>query len=289
MKDVLTRFLFENAAIRGELVHLDATWRQVLQHQDYPAPLRRAMGELMAAAALLAATLKLKGSLILQILGTGPVSLLVVECTGDLALRATAKWQGELPQGGLRELAGDGRCVITLDPKNGQQSYQGIVPLEGDSVQEILQSYMTRSEQLDTRLFLACDDGHATGLLLQKLPGEQGHDDDAWQRLGMLAETVKPAELLRLDALTLLHRLFHEENVRLFENQPLHFFCTCSRDSVANMLRLLGKPEIDGVIAERGEVEVHCDFCNHRYGFDAVDIEQVFAGAIQTPPNATRH
>jgi len=289
MNDALTRFLFENAAIRGELVRLDATWQQVQQHQDYPAPLRRAMGELMAAAALLAATLKLKGSLILQILGTGPVSLLVVECTGDLAMRATAKWQGELPQGGLRELAGDGRCVITLDPKNGQQTYQGIVPLEGDSVAEILQSYMTRSEQLDTRLFLACDNAHATGLLLQKLPREQGHDDDAWQRLGMLADTVKPAELLQLDALTLLHRLFHEENVRLFENQPVHFFCTCSRDSVANMLRLLGRQEVDGVIAERGEVEVHCDFCNRRYGFDAIDIEQVFDGAIQSPPNATRH
>ncbi|MBU3736757.1 MAG: Hsp33 family molecular chaperone HslO [Methylobacterium sp.] len=289
MNDTLTRFLFENAAIRGEIVHLDATWQQVQQHQDYPAPLRRAMGELMAAAALLAATLKLKGSLILQILGTGPVSLLVVECTGDLAMRATAKWQGELPQGGLRELAGDGRCVITLDPKNGQQTYQGIVPLEGDSVAEILQSYMTRSEQLDTRLFLACDSRYATGLLLQKLPREQGRDDDAWQRLGMLAETVKPEELLRLDAVTLLHRLFHEENVRLFENQPVHFFCTCSRDSVANMLRLLGKPEVDDVIAERGEVEVHCDFCNRRYGFDAVDIEQVFAGAIQSPSNATRH
>lgn len=289
MKDTLTRFLFEHAAIRGEIVHLDTTWQTVLQQHDYPPPLAQAVGELMAAAALLAATLKLKGSLVLQIQGKGPVSLLVVECTGDLTMRATAKWQGELPESGLPALIGDGRFVITLDPKNGQQTYQGIVPLEGDSIAEILQNYMTRSEQLETRLFLASDTQQSAGLLLQKLPQQAGHDDDAWSRLGMLAETVKADELLALDAGTLLRRLFHEEDVRLFEAQPVRFFCTCSRDSVANMLRLLGKAEVDGVIAERGEVEVHCDFCNQRYGFDAIDIEQVFASAIHTPASPTKH
>ena len=289
MKDALTRFLFEHAAIRGEVIHLDATWQQVLQHHDYPAALRQAMGELMAAAALLAATLKLKGSLILQIQGQGPVSLLVVECTGDMQMRATAKWQGELPAGGLRELVGDGRFVITLDPKTGQQTYQGIVPLEGQSVADILQNYMTRSEQLETRLFLASDAQQATGLLLQKLPDQPQQDHDAWQRAGLLADTVKPAELLTLPAETLLHRLFHEEDLRLFEAQPVSFFCTCSRDSVANMLRMLGKAEVDSVVAERGDVEVHCDFCNCRYHFDAVDVEQVFAAQIQTPGSPTRH
>ncbi|HEX7455644.1 MAG TPA: Hsp33 family molecular chaperone HslO, partial [Gallionella sp.] len=155
--DSLHRFLFENAPIRGERVHLDASWRSVLEHHDYPPLLRQMMGELTAAAVLLAATLKLDGSLVLQIQGSGAIKLLVVECSGDLKLRATAKWEGAL-HGSLPDLVGDGRFVITLVQKNGKQAYQGIVALEGESVAEILQNYMTRSEQLDTRLWLAADE-----------------------------------------------------------------------------------------------------------------------------------
>jgi molecular chaperone Hsp33 len=289
MNDSLTRFLFEHAAARGETVHLDATWQSVQEHHDYPAPLRQAMGELMAAAALLAATLKLKGSLILQIQGKGPVSLLVVECTGDLTMRATAKWAGEIPDGGLPGLVGDGRFVITLDPKEGKQAYQGIVPLEGTSIAEILQNYMTRSEQLDTRLYLAADDRQASGMLLQKLPDQAGQDADAWTRINHLADTVTSRELLDLSAEAILHRLFHEENLRLFEPQGVSFQCTCSRESVANMLRMLGRAEIDSVIEEQGSVEVQCEFCNQRYSFDRVDTEQVFATEIIASGGNTRH
>ena len=188
--DTLHRFLFEHAPIRGEIVHLDA-WQTVLERHEYPPVLRDLMGELCAAAVLLAATLKLKGSLVLQIHGKGAVKLLVVECTGDMELRATAKWAGELAQGGLAELIGDGRFVITLDPKDGKQAYQGIVALEGDSVAEILQNYMTRSEQLETRLWLAADGQHAAGMLLQKLPDKAGQDEDAWERASLLAANAQ--------------------------------------------------------------------------------------------------
>lgn len=287
--DTLQRFLFEHAAIRGEIVHLDATWQAGQEHHDYPEVLRQAMGELMAAAALLAATLKLQGALILQIQGKGPVSLLVVECTGDMTMRATAKWTGELAQGGLAELIGDGRFVITLDPKNGKRTYQGIVPLEGGSVAEILQNYMTRSEQLETRLFLAADSRRAAGMLLQKLPEKAGQDEDAWPRASHLAATIKNEELLNLAAREILHRLFHEEDIRLFNPQPISFHCSCSREGVANMLRMLGRAEIDSVVAEQGSVEVHCEFCNRRYGFDPVDVEQVFTSATSPPGSDTRH
>lgn len=287
--DTLTRFLFENAAIRGEIVHLDATWQTVLKNHDYPPLLQQAMGELMAAAALLAATLKLQGALILQIQGQGPVSLLVVECTGDMTMRATAKWQGELPEGGLPELIGNGHFVITLDPKNGKQTYQGIVPLEGHSIAEILQNYMTRSEQLDTRLVLAADEHQAAGMLLQKLPEQDAQDSDAWTRTGHLAATLKSDELLELPAKEIIHRLYHDEDIRLFDPQPVSFHCTCSRAGVANMLRMVGREEIDSVIADQGTVEVNCDFCNQRYTFDQVDVEQTFANEIAAPASQTRH
>jgi molecular chaperone Hsp33 len=286
--DTLQRFLFEQLPIRGEIVRLNATWQAVQEHHAYPEVLRQAMGELLAAAALLAATLKLQGSLILQIQGSGPVSLLVVECSGELTMRATAKWHDTLPAGGLRELVGDGRFVITLDPKDGKQTYQGIVPLEGGSVAEILQNYMTRSEQLATRLTLAADGQQAAGLLLQKLPEQAAHDIDAWNRVGQLASTLTTEELLHLPKRDILHRLFHEDDLRLFEAQPVSFHCSCSKANVANMLRMLGQEEVRSILAERGAIEVHCDFCNRRYDFDAVDAEQLFA-AGSAPGSARRH
>ncbi|HET7831460.1 MAG TPA: Hsp33 family molecular chaperone HslO [Gallionella sp.] len=286
--DSLHRFLFENAPIRGERVHLDASWRSVLEHHDYPPLLRQMMGELIAAAVLLAATLKLDGSLVLQIQGRGAIKLLVVECDGDLQLRATAKWEGPL-HGSLSELVGDGRFVITLDPKDGKQAYQGIVALEGESVAEILQNYMTRSEQLETRLWLAADEHAAAGMLLQKLPEQSESDADAWSRVTQLADTLHGDELMQLPTQELLHRLYHEEDVRLFEAQPVSFHCTCSRDNVAQMLRMLGADEVESILDERETVEVHCEFCNHRYEFDRVDAAQLFAGTVSVAASETLH
>lgn len=287
--DTLQKFLFEHAPVRGEIVHLDQTWQSVIERHEYPAVLRDLMGELAAAAVLLAATLKLHGSLVLQIHGKGAVKLLVVECSGNLELRATAKWEGELTHGTLKDLVGDGRFVITLDPKDGNQAYQGIVALEGDSVADILQNYMTRSEQLDTRLWLAADGDHAAGMLLQKLPEQKGQDDDAWERACQLAATLKREELLSLTSAELIHRLYHEEDIRLFDAQGVTFNCSCSRDNVARMLKMLGREEIDDIFTERDDIEVFCEFCNQRYVFDAVDAEAVFAEAVSISCNETRH
>ncbi len=289
MNDSLQRFLFEHAPVRGELVHLDATWRAVLERHDYPAPLRDVLGELMAAAALLSATLKFEGSLILQIQGSGPVKLLVVECTSDQTMRATAKWDKdvELP-GGFRELVGSGRFVITIAPIDLAQTYQGVVDLTGEGVSAVLEHYMATSEQLETRLWLASDAERATGMLLQRVP-HRGRDDDGWNRAVILGETVKRDELLELDAREVIRRLFHEEDVRLFEPRIVSFRCSCSRDRVVNMLRMLGREEVQSILEERGSVEVGCDFCNRKYTFDPVDAEQIFATDVVTPPTTTRH
>jgi molecular chaperone Hsp33 len=288
--DSLRRFLFEQAPIRGEIVRLDATWQSVIERHNYPPVLRDLMGELCAATVLLAATLKLQGSMVLQIHGKGAIKLLVVECSGDLDLRATAKWKGDLLQGTLQDLVGDGRFVITLDPKDGNQAYQGIVALEGKSIAEMLQNYMTRSEQLETRLWLAADGKQATGMLLQKLPEkDESKDEDAWARAVQLAETLSPEELLNLPAVELVHRLYHEEDIRLFDAQAVMFRCTCSRENVARMLHMLGREEVDSILDERGDVEVHCEFCNQRYVFDRVDADAVFVDIMAISANKTLH
>jgi molecular chaperone Hsp33 len=296
LPDSLQRFLFENSPIRGELVHLDESWLSVIERHDYPAVLRNIMGELAVAAVLLAATLKLKGSLVLQIMGKGSVKLLVVECSGDMHLRATAKWSGELENKNFAELIGEGQFAITLDPKDGGQPYQGIVAIEGSSVAEVMQNYMSHSEQLDTRLWLAADGKHAAGMLLQKLPASENKnddlhplDEDAWDRVGILASTVMPEELLLLPAKTLIQRLFNEDDIRLFDSQKVTFFCSCSRENVASMLQMLGREEIDSILLEREYIEVFCEFCNQRYEFDKVDAEMIFVEAIVLPPSDARH
>jgi len=289
-QDLLHRFLFENTPIRGNTVHLNNTYNIALQHTDYPPILKNALGELMAAAALLAATLKLEnGALILQIQGKGPLNLLVVECSADLEMRATAKWEGEITELSFKDLVGNGHFVITLDPKDGGQTYQGIVPVEGVSISQILENYMQRSEQIETRIWLACDHQSAAGMLLQKLPDLPEQDADAWARTGFLAETVTNEELITLPTERLLTRLFHEEDLRLFDPKNIVFKCTCSRSNVSNMLKMLGAEEVESIIAERGKIEVNCDFCNASYVFDKVDAEQLFAADITPPVSKTKH
>ena len=275
---------------------MDDSWRSVIERHDYPEVLRNIMGELSAAAVLLAATLKLNGSLVLQIMGKGAVKLLVVECSGDMKLRATAKWSGDLSQKSFSELVGDGQFAITLDPKDGGQPYQGIVALEGSSVAEVMQNYMSHSEQLETRLCLVADGQHAAGMLLQKLPESESivldvmpSDEDAWRRVGILADTLKPEELLSLPVHTILQRLFNEDDIRLFDAQRVTFFCSCSRDNVASMLKMLGREEVNSILEERETIEVFCEFCNQRYEFDKVDAEIIFVETLISPASEARH
>jgi molecular chaperone Hsp33 len=289
MSDSLQRFLLEGTPVRGEIVQLDATWRAVLERRDYPAPLEALLGEMMAAGALLSATLKFEGALIMQMQGNGPVKLLVVEATSEHTLRATAKWDGEIPQGGIRALLGDGKFVITIAPESGKQAYQGVVELQGESVAQVLEHYMAKSEQLETRLWLASDATKAGGLLLQKLPGQTGHDADAWNRATKIGETITQRELLDLPAHNIIHRLYHEEDIRLFEARPTAFRCSCTRERVTSMLRLLGSAEVRSILDEQGQIEVACEFCGRQYTFDPVDAEQVFATDIQTSVGRTKH
>lgn len=292
MPDRMQRFILENTNVRGQWAHLDATWRAVLERHDFPPDLRRVLGELMAAASLLSSTLKFSGALVLQIQGNGPVRLVVVECTSEQTLRATAKWDGR-PSGSFRDLVGaDGRFVITIAQEDSRQNYQGIVELKGDTVAQVLEHYMGTSEQLDTRLWLACDEQRCAGLMLQRLPEKEGQtsaDPDAWDRATSLAATVTEAELLQLDSTRLLHRLYHQETVRVFEPGVMSFRCSCTRERVVNMLRMLGHEEVRSILDERPEIEVHCDFCNRRYAFDRVDAEQLFAAQHVSAPGSTRH
>jgi len=286
--DSLQRFVIEGRPVRGEIVHLDATWRAVLERHEYPLSLRTVLGELMAAAALLSSTIKFTGSLIFQVQGSGPVKLLVVECTSDQTMRATAKWDEPLQGEHFRDLVGSGRFVITIAPEDAKQTYQGVVTLEGTDVAGALEHYMATSEQIETRLWLASDDEHAAGMLLQRLPGTSD-DPDAWNRAVQLTSTVTAKELLKLPAREIIHRLYHAEDIRLFESRVMSFRCSCSHERVVNMLRLLGRDEVTSILQERGSVEVDCEFCNRHYQFDAVDVEQVFAAEVVTRARSTRH
>lgn len=299
--DVLRRFMLQGAPVRGELVSLDAAWREVTERHAFPRSVRDHLGELCAAALLLSASLKFDGSLILQIHGDGPVALLVAECDPAGRFRATAKLREGMHCPEEADLAtlvnanGRGRCVVTLDPGTGspnRQPYQGIVPFEGDSIAAMLERYMERSEQVPTRLWLAADDGRATGLLLQRLPEEGGApitDPDGWNRLQQLADTVTRDELLALNPDSMAHRLFWQESLHRFDSRAARFACSCSRDKVASMLRMLGEAEIRSIVRERGTVGVRCEYCNTAYDFDAVDGAALFVSEPQAPSSTTRH
>ena len=286
--DTLRRFIFERLPVQGRHVHLDASWRAALERQDYPAPVRELLGEAMAAAVLLSATLKFDGSITLQIQGTGPVHLLVVQCTSDLSLRGLARWSGELASLNFRGLVGDGRLVMTIEQKNKTERYQSIVPLEGDTLSSSLESYFVRSEQLATRLWLTAGDASASGMLLQMLPDKQG-DADAWQHVTVLSDTLKQAELAGLSAQEILHRLYNEDDVRLFDGTPVAFRCQCSRERIEDTLRGLGHDEVQSILKEQGHVDVDCEFCGRRYSFDLVDVESLFSGSFHLPGGNARH
>jgi molecular chaperone Hsp33 len=303
----LHRFMFQGLPVRGQLVRLGASWREVLARRSRAPcapPVRALLGEMAAAGVLMQSNIKFDGTLLLQVYGDGPVKLAVAEVRSDLSFRATATVVGEVPDGArleaLLNVHGQGRCSITLDPSGrrpGQQPYQGVVPLHGDrreplqQLAQVLEHYMLQSEQLDTRMVLAADDRTAAGLLIQRMPaqgpgrvsGERSEDqigrNEDFNRIAHLAATLTREELLGLDADTVLRRLFWEERVLRYEPRSARFACTCSRERVANMLRGLGADEVAGIVTERGEVEVGCEFCGQQYRFDAIDARAIFVPA----------
>ena len=286
--DTLQRLLFDKPAVRGELVSLDRTWQTVLDRRDYPPVVRDILGEAMAACALLSATIKYDGLLTLQLQAKGPLNLLVVQATSDGTLRGLARWQDPIESGPLAEICGDGTLVITIDPGQGKDQYQGVVDLVGHTLADALEQYFERSEQLATRLLLAAGPETAAGMLLQRLP-QQAVDDDGWNRLTLLGDTLSREELLGLDGADIIHRLFHEEDVRLLSDQSFRFECTCSRQRIANLLISLGEPEVSDIVKQQGEVAVACEFCGLEYRFDAVDARELFSGGTHPDVPDTRH
>lgn len=299
-RDSLHRFLIERTNVRGEWIHLDATWSALRERAAYPSPVRDLLGEALGATALLSATLKFSGSLTLQIRGDGPVPLLVTQAQvgrarsgepeghGRRTVRGVAHWHSSPAPGPLEALCGQGHMALTIDPGQGGERYQGIVALQGERLADALQDYFERSEQLPTRLWLAAGEQGVGGLLLQALPGDVP-DPDAWERTVALADTLTCSELLEVPAEELLHRLYHEEDVRLFEREPVGFHCGCSRERVGEMIRGLGRAEAETIIAEQGSIEVDCEFCGAHYSFDAVDAEAIFSGAGQPAVPPTEH
>jgi molecular chaperone Hsp33 len=293
--DTLRRFVFERYPFRGQLVHLGSAWAAMMEHHDYPPQVRDTLGEAVAAAALLSSTLKYDGLLSLQLRGVGPMHLMLVECTDGLAMRAVARFRDPPDTRDLRELSGDGTLTVTVESGEADNRYQGIVPLVGASMSDCLRAYFEQSEQLPTRLWLRADGDSASGLLLQRLPvtarpagvTESGGGgvseeeiEDAWRRVQLVAGTVTAEELARLDDRELLRRLFAEDDVRMFQSAPVFFRCRCSRERVGNMLRSLGREEVDSVLAEFGQVEVRCEFCSRSYRFDVVDATALFATGV---------
>ena len=315
----LHKFLFDGLPVRGQIVRLTDAWTEVLARRraddaasTWPWPVAELMGEMAAASVLMQANIKFNGALIMQIFGEGPVKVAVAEVQQDLSLRVTAKVVGEVDSGAhLQDLVnvnGRGRCAITLDPKDrlpGQQAYQGVVPLNATygegrpNLADVLEHYMRQSEQLDTKLVLAASETVAAGLLIQRLPAEgeaniakgQAMDPaeqmEHFNRIATLAGSLTGDELLQLDVETVLRRLFWQEKILRFDPQTPRFACTCSRERVAGMIRGLGQEEADDIVAERGEIDVSCDFCGQHYRFDAVDAGQLFTALGDRPPGSS--
>lgn len=314
----LHKFLFDGLPVRGVIVRLTDAWTEVLARRRadaaaaaWPWPVAELMGEMAAASVLMQANIKFNGALVMQIFGEGPVKVAVAEVQQDLGLRVTAKVVGEVDSAShLQDLVnvnGRGRCAITLDPKDrlpGQQAYQGVVPLNASpgegkpGLAGVLEHYMRQSEQLDTRLVLAASETVAAGLLIQRIPAEgganlaQGQEADPaeqlehFNRIATLAASLTGDELLQLDVETVLRRLFWQEKILRFDPQTPRFVCTCSRERVAGMIRGLGQEEAEDILAERGEIDVSCDFCGQHYRFDAVDAAQLFTALGDRPPGS---
>lgn len=280
--DIRTRFIFDDMPVRGLHVRLENVWKHIVGQKHYPPAIRRALGELLAAGALLSGNLKTDGTLIVQVQGQGRLKMLVVEATSDQTVRATARWDETADindDESLTDLLGSNSVfVLTLQPKDAEP-WQGVVPLEGGSIAQMLINYTKRSEQLDTQIVLASSDDACGGLLVQRLP-ETEPDAASWEHVSTLAQTLTPEELTGLDAQHVLYRLFHETPPRVFDPENIEFACTCSRGKVSDMLLMLGGEEVGGVVAEQGSIQIDCDFCHAKYVFDETDVNALFGADV---------
>jgi molecular chaperone Hsp33 len=288
--DILYRFLLERAQLRGVLVRLTSSWQQVRSRADYPAVVADLLAKALTASAVFTGNIKFEGSLSIQLKAAGELTLLFAECGHDGRVRGLARWRPDLAPDFRLSASGSPLLAITIENAASGQRYQGIVPVDDDDLAVLFARYFERSEQLPTRVLLACDGDRCAGLMVQQLPATgAGTDPDAWNRIGHLLATATSDELLHLDAEQLLLRLFHEETVRVLATQPLQFGCRCSRERVAGVLRTLGREEALASLQDDGRAEVTCEFCNTHYHFDAIDIERIFRDPAGTPTSAAEH
>ncbi|WP_292974403.1 Hsp33 family molecular chaperone HslO [Pantoea sp. UBA4549] len=276
VQDQLHRYLFENVAVRGELVNVSHTWHEIVRNHDYAEPVKTLLGELLVATSLLTATLKFDGDITVQLQGDGPLTLAVINGNNRQELRGVArvKEDAEIASGStLKEMVGNGYLVITITPEKGER-YQGVVGLEADTLAGCLEDYFMRSEQLPTRLFIRTNEQGAAGILLQVLPAQDTSQND-FNHLAMLTETVKAEELITLPANDVLWRLYHQEEATVYDPLPVIFKCTCSRQRCGEVLKTLLESEVDEILAEDGKIDMHCDYCGTHYVYDAVDIAAI--------------
>lgn len=286
MSDAVHRFLLENLDIRGTLVRLGPAWHELQARRDYAPAVRDLLGELAAVTAMIGSSLKLPGRLSFQLQGHGPVRMLVMDCDEQMRLRGMAQTRDDaaVAAGNVPELLGDGQLVLTLQTDSApDRPYQSVVPLAGERLAGIFEHYLAQSEQTPTRILLAADERYACGLLLQKLPDADRRDADGWNRILHLAATVSPAELA-LPAETLLGRLFPEETVRLFDPVPVQYHCPRDEEKVLDMLRSLGREEVEDILEEHDQILIQDDICNHEYRYGEEVLETLF-----TPPKRTLH
>lgn len=289
--DQLQRFIFEHSDIRGEILTLEKSFQDVLANGDYPEAIQHLLGQFLAAAGLLSATLKFDGVITLQAQGPGPLSLIMADCTRHHNLRAIAQFDPNQPyetNASLTTLIGEGTLTLTIDPNKGER-YQGIISLESDSLAECLENYFTRSEQLATRIWLSADTQttppRAAGLLLQALPTQlelnKEENQALWEHTTSLAGTITAEEQLTLSHEDQLYRLFHQDKLRLFTPSPIQFFCSCSEGRFGEVLLSLGHEELNSIIEEQGLISINCQFCHQQYRFSQKDIEKLFG---ENPP-----
>jgi molecular chaperone Hsp33 len=274
--DRVRSFLFEQLDIRGAWVQLGAAWREMTAGRNYPEPVLELLGQLAGVTTLITANLKQAGRLTFQLRGDGDVSLLVMDCDEQLRLRGMARTPSALSAGSLPALLGGGALTLTLDTADMRQPYQSHVPLQGDTLAAVFEHYLAQSEQAPTRLWLAANHETAAGLFLQALPGAPARDADGWNRVQILADTVRPDELLGLGAIKLIERLFPEEDVRVYDPRPVRYHCPYDPAKIYAMLRSVGQAECEAIVAEQKEIRVHDDICNHEYVLDAAAVAALF-------------
>lgn len=284
MSDTNTRFMLSDHHIRGQIVRLEKSYQAILANADYTPVIANILGQALAAVSALGSTLKLDGSIILQVQGNGPVNTLVAQANSAGEIRGLAHHKHAISgDEGFTQLLGEGRIVITVDGKQGKR-YQGIVQITGDDLSAALNTYFEQSEQLLTHIYLVADDKQASCFLLQQMPGATMElAAESWQHIKLLSDTLKNEELLNLDGQEILHRLFHEETVRLFEPTALSYRCRCSREKVIPAIEQMGYEEAMSLIEEQGEIRAECEFCNRSHRFDRVDVASLFKANLQPP------